>query len=74
MKVVGIGPIRKGTFNGYEYSTRSIYCTYVAESVEGLATYKLSVPEKVDISGIKIGSEIKPSYNRYGKLEEINLE
>lgn len=74
MKVVGIGPVRKGTFNGYEYSSRSIYCTYPSESVEGIATYKLNVPEKIDISGLKIGCEISPSYNRYGKLEKLNIE
>lgn len=74
MKVVGIGPLRKGTFNGFEYESRSIYCTYTSDSVEGIATYKLSCPARIDISELKIGSEITPSYNRYGKLERLNIE
>lgn len=74
MKVVGIGELRKGNFNGFEYESRSIYCTYPSDKVEGLATYRLSVSSKIDITGLKIGCEISPSYNRYGRLEKLNIE
>ena len=74
MKVVGISELRKGNFNGYEYETRSIYCTYPSDKVEGVATYRLAVSSKIDITGLKIGSEISPSYNRYGRLEKLNIE
>lgn len=74
MKVVGIGSLKKGNYNGFEYENRSIYCTYQSDKVEGLATYRFNVPARIDISGLKIGSEINPSYNRYGKLEKLNIE
>ncbi len=76
MTIVGI---RKSSFKGDDGSTIkgvNIYVTYPMEGCEGVATERLYLTEKrLGEIGYKpaLGDEVKPEYNRFGKVAGLDL-
>ena len=60
--------------DGKEISGTRLYIGYEAKGVEGMATDKVFVSAaKMPKGDIVVGSEVNIHYNRYGKVEAIDV-
>lgn len=64
-------------YNGVHYYGVRLYVTETRNNVEGFATDKLNItsskPNYKQICEIPVGSHILPLYNRYGKVDDIQV-
>lgn len=76
MKVVG-KQMYDTTYEGKPYSGIRFFVTGDREGVEGTFTDVVKIsstkPRFDEICAIPVGSEIVPIYNRYGKIEDVNV-
>lgn len=74
MIVVGI-QASKGEFNGVQYNNVKLHCLTpadVSKGHQGQLCDVIKVPKVLfDESGVSIGDEISPKYDRYGRVIEI---
>ncbi len=74
MVIVGI-QTSKGEFNGVQYDNVKIHCLVPADSSkghQGQLTEVVKVPKVLfDSSGVVIGDDINPMYDRYGRVIQI---
>lgn len=76
MKVVG-KELYESDFEGKHYSGIRFYITDQKVGVEGFLTDVVKVPSTKprfqEICAIPLGVDIVPIYNRYGRVEDINV-
>lgn len=74
MVIVGI-QTSKGEFNGVQYDNVKIHCLVPADVSKGhlgQLTEVVKVPKVLfDSSGVDIGDDINPMYDRYGRVIAI---
>lgn len=72
-KVVGIGAVHSGEYQGFKFSNVPFFLEYEGENIEGVGCFKVNVPEKIDTSDIQIGDDVEVIYNRFGKVAGLRL-
>ena len=70
-KVVGISHKDNTGKDGKLYHNHYIHCTYESDKVDGVGVELLSYAGDFD-DNIKIGSLVKPNYNRWGKVDYVS--
>lgn len=76
MKVVGRKYTKWTNNDGKEMHGLRLFCTEPVEGVDGLSVEAIHLSEdKAGYAGacknVVVGSEIKPVYNKYGKVDDI---
>lgn len=73
-KILGISEKRKGEYNGRPWSNTLIFAVnFDAQHIkEGVWVDTLKVPDRIDISSLKVGDEVNVYYNRYGNIDVIS--
>lgn len=52
----------------------TVYCSYTNENITGVGMEKFSISnEKLGAVSLKVGMQIAPYYNKYGKIEGISV-
>lgn len=74
-KVIGISGLRKGEYNGQAYTNHRIYLDLekIPNGGKGTTVEVVSVPGKIDVSNLDIGDYVRVIYNRFGRVEDIEL-
>lgn len=76
-KVVGIQKNVKFKVDGKDWSGLNLYFEEEKNGVDGVATEKAFINDTKDCYSsalaLKVGDEVKCSYNRYGKIEDISV-
>lgn len=73
-EVVGIRRAeRTSKQTGKPYSGINLYCTYESPSIDGLGVENFFAMADRVPPGIRIGSIVRPLYNRWGKIESIEV-
>lgn len=76
MKVVGKTGLKRGTFEGREWSHVKLYVVHYDPTVndlQGEVAECLKVPEKINLNGLNPGDTIDVEFNRYGKVSDVQL-
>ena len=72
--VLGKRPISFTAKDGKEIAGTTLYLGYETKGVEGMAAEKVFISaEKVPTNDIVVGSEVNVHFNRYGKVEAIDV-
>lgn len=75
MKVIGIQHSEFDTRDGKHVSGMFLYLSEVRNNVEGVATERIFLSNaKVGDYPPMIGDEIKVNYNRFGKVDNIEIQ
>ncbi len=74
-KVLGISGLRKGEYQGREYSNHRLYLDneIIPEGGKGTTLEVVTIPGKVDISAIEVGDYVRVMYNRFGRVDAVEL-
>lgn len=75
MKILGTKVVSYTSKEGYKVQGMELHGTYESEKVAGMGVSKVYVSERAleKSEPIKIGQEVEFMYNRYGKIEKINI-
>ena len=75
MRIVGMRRSEFDTRDGKHIAGTSIYCTYHDDRVTGEAVEKIFVTDEKcpDVGALQLSDEIKVYYNKYGKVDGIEL-
>ena len=76
MTVVGKTGVRRGTFQGREWSHVKLYVTHEDPTINDLngdVAECLKIPEKININGLNPGDTIDVEFNRFGKVSVVEL-
>lgn len=64
--------------DGSEIHGYNLYCTFPSQNVTGEATERLWVSDKVlggDGAGfLRVGCEVTPLYNKFGKIASLDID
>lgn len=56
---------------GANISGHTIYCTTTNDYVTGLEGKKFFVPNRIDLSWVKINDQVEIAFNEYGKVADV---
>jgi len=72
MKVIGIKEQeRTSKSTGNKYTAVYLHCTYPDKNMQGQGVERLFCKKENVAPNIRIGDEIKVSYNRFGNVESV---
>ncbi len=76
VKVVGIGGVYSGNYQGYEYSKVNVYVDHMKVPKNGVGTTVevLKCPSDSIPADLKVNDLIEVLYNRYGRIESIEIQ
>lgn len=75
MKLVGYRRVDISR-EGAEVHGYNLYCTYPAANVEGEYAERLWVTDraKVNAGDLRVGCDVTPRYNKYGKIVALKID
>lgn len=73
VKVLGIGAVNSGEYNGRAYSNVKLYVDHekAPKNGQGTEVEAVSVPTSSLPSGISVGDYVDIQYNRYGRVDDV---
>lgn len=75
MKLIGFRRVDISR-EGAEVHGYNLYCTYEDRNVEGEVAERLWVNDRVMVNAgdLRVGCEVTPRYNKYGKIAAIEID
>ena len=71
--VFGVQLVDFSNLNGDVIKGTNLFVAYPYDGVVGLRTDKLFIKQSIDCSRIKTGDRLDISFNRYGKVDSLNI-
>lgn len=72
-KVIGIRPLNFKAQDGGTIEGTTIYYEYQEQGVLGVACDKVFASIRMDISKIQVGSDVRLSFTKTGRLDDIEI-
>lgn len=75
MTIQGLRPYEFEDKQGKVVKGVSVYCSFTDEHISGTGVEKFSISdEKLGDIALKLGMEVEPLYNKYGKISGLNIQ
>lgn len=71
-KVIGVAPVNFTGQDGRQVVGHNIYVTYERNNTQGLVAERIFLGSRVEVVP-DVGDEIRLYYNRYGRVESIDI-